>query len=192
MFGLNEQEAELYKDAMQDYAVREITPAIVSKSSFIVPALDEYADKIEPDSEFAKTLLNDIELIITQTTTHIAYDYANMQCDESLGEEEILRKLHNKYESYVMSQFIKFGITFTTESLRDIVGEIIIELPYIYSASVTSPDFDEVKFFEDKMGAYEKYIEENFPDIDYEADMGMGMYEDFFDEDGNPYEDEED
>lgn len=164
MFGFTEEEFEVYKDMAQDYAVRDVAPTIVSASKFLTPVVKHKGGKPKHDTLFIQQILNDIETIITLTTTHMAYDYAYLQYEEDRDEEEILKHLHGKYEDYLVSQFIKYGITFTTEILTKIVGEIILELPFLYTSVAYEDDFDEDEFLDEKLKAYEKYLEENFSD----------------------------
>ncbi len=164
MFGLTEEEVVLYKDLAQDYAVRDVAPTIISASKFITPLVEDKNGKPKPDALYIQQLLTDIETVITLTTTHMAYDYAYLQCESDKDEEGILKHLHNKYEDYLVSQFIKYGIAFTTAILTKIIGEIILELPFLYASVIYEDDFDGDEFLDEKLEAYEKYLEENFSD----------------------------
>ena len=163
MFGLSETEMEKYRSIAQDYAIREVTPTIIGPSKFITP-LEEGSTKENPKPNVAiiQHLLTDIETIITLTTSYMAQDYAHLQCDTDMEDKDILGSLHRKFSHYLTHQFIKYGITFTANSIDNIIEEILLELPFLYLYVVEGDDIDEDEYLEEKMDAYEAYIEENF------------------------------
>ena len=161
MFGLTEEEMDLYRDFAQDYAVMSLAPKIKSNSQFITPVTVQDSDRV-PDLEFLRQLLTDIETVITITTTNMAYEYAHLQCEMELSEDEIVQHLHNKYQDYLIKNFIKYGIAFTEDVIKEIVGEIILELPYLYMSAIQDESFDEDEFLEKRMYAYNDYLNENF------------------------------
>jgi hypothetical protein len=168
MFGLNEQEMDLYKDLAQDFAVRDVAPKVVSNSRFITPLVEGEGGKDTPDVLFIRQLLTDIETIITITASHMAYEYAHLQCESEQPEEEVVRILHTKYEDHLVSQFIKYGIAFTQGILKEIIGDIILELPYLYMTVIEDKDFNADDFLEEKLEAYNKYLDENFSEVEDE------------------------
>lgn len=161
MFGLTEQEMDSYRSLAQDFAIQEATPRIVSNSKFMTPVLKQ-GDELMPDRNFLSQILTDLETIITLTATHMSYEYAHLQCDSDLTETQIIERLHANYEDYVLIQMIKYGLAFTTEVIAEIVGEIVLELPYLYVAVVEDEDFDEDEFLEEKLAAYDAYLDKNF------------------------------
>lgn len=165
MFGLTEDEMELYKDLAQDFAVRDVAPMIVSNSTFMVPVISN-GGKNAPSVQYAKELVTDLETIITLVAAHMAYDYAHLQGETDLDEAEVIQHLHSKYEHYLINQFIKYGLTFSTDATTEIVGGIILELPYLYVAVIEDDDFDDDAFLEEKLSAYNEYLNENFSDIE--------------------------
>lgn len=169
MFGLTEKEMNLYKDLAQDFAVRDVTPIIISKAKVMTPLVQK-GDNSVPDMEYVKLILHDIETIITITAAHMAYDYAYLQAESDKKEEEIIKHLHEKYDNYLFTQFIRYGLAHTLDVISEIIGEIILELPYLYISVIEDENFDEDTFLEEKMDAYERYLEENFPDYEEEEE----------------------
>ena len=163
MFGLTEQEMDLYRDLSQDFAVRELTPRIVGNSKFITPLIQQDGE-IVPNRQYINQLVTDIETLITFVTSHMAYEYAHLQDDSEITEQEIIKHLHSKYEDYLITQFIKYSIAFTTDIASEIVGGIILELPYLYAEVIQDANFDEDEFLEEKLQAYNDYLNENFTD----------------------------
>lgn len=171
MFGLTEEEMNLYRDLAQDFAVMDVTPKIKKEAQFITPVVIQDNEHV-PDLVFLRQLLTDLETIITLTTTNMAYEYAHLQCETELSENEIIQRLHNKYEDYLIKNFIKYGIAFTEDVITEIVGEIILELPYLYISVIQDESFDEDEFLENKLAAYNDYLNENF----------SGLYDDFLED----------
>jgi len=169
MFGLTEEEMDLYRDLAQDFAVRDVAPQVVGNSKFITPLI-MVEDKPTPNRVYVQQLVTDIETIITLTASHMAYDYAHLQCESDMEEQEIIKYLHTKYEDYVVMQFIKYGITFTLDTITEIVGSIILELPYLYVSVIQDEDFDEDDFLEEKLQAYNDYLNENFAEEEEEEE----------------------
>lgn len=162
MFGLTIEEFSLYRDLAQDYAVNQVAPTIINTSEILTP-MNKDAKK-GPNMEFVTQLVGDIETIITLATIHSAYDYAHYQGENELDEAEVIKRIHVDYETYLINQFISYGVTFDIVAISRILGEIILELPYMYSAVIEDESFDPDGFLEEKMMAYEDYLEENFPD----------------------------
>lgn len=177
MFGLTEQEMDLYRDLAQDFAVRDVTPQIISSSKFITPGTLQ-GEELVPNTLFVRQLVTDVETIITLTASHMAYDYAHLQCDSTMREPEIIKHLHQKYEDYLYMQLIKYAIAFTADAVAEIVGEIILELPYLYVAVIQDEEFDEDDFLEEKLQAYNEYLNDNFSEEDDDE-------EDDWEEEGN-------
>lgn len=181
MFGLTEQEMDLYRDLAQDFAVTDVAPKMVNRSQFMTPVyLKE--DKYVPDTFFLRQLLTDIETIVVLTASHMAYDYAHLQCESEMKENEIIKHLHKKFDDYITSQFIKYAIAFTEDVTTEIVGEIILELPYLYVSVIQDDEFDEDEFLEEKLAAYNDYLNENFSDTDEDDDDEDWDEEDFKEE----------
>jgi hypothetical protein len=170
MFGLKEHELDRYIAITQDFAVQDVTPLVISNSKFITPLLREN-DKKYPDADFVIDLIADVETIITLTATHIAYEYAYLQSELEQKEEDIIKHLHTKNEDYLISLFIKYGISFTEDVLIEIIGGVILELPYLYGAVLMDENFDEDKFLEEKLEAYNQYLNENFPKMMTETEL---------------------
>jgi hypothetical protein len=169
MFGLSEQEMDLYRDLAQDFAVRDVAPKVVGNAGFMTPLIQQ-EDKIVPNRTFINQLVTDIETIVTLTASHMAYEYAYLECDSEMSEEEIIQYLHNKYDTYVTQQYIKYGIAATADVVTEIVGNIILELPYLYGSVIEDDDFDEDEFLEERLAAYNNYLNDNFSDSDEEIE----------------------
>lgn len=172
MFGLTEEEMDLYRDLAQDFAVEQLAQTIVKRSQIMTPVV-LVGNERKPDMKFLQRMLTDFEVICTITTTNMAYDYAHLQCDSDMEEHEIINHLHKKYENYVVQQFIKYAVAFTSEIPSEIVGEIILELPYLYVSAISDDEFDEDEFLEQKLAAYNAYMDDNFSysgDEDYDED----------------------
>lgn len=165
MFGLTEQEMDSYKIIVQDYAVRDVTPMVVGSAKFITPVIEQEG-KESPDTEYVNKLVTDVEIVITLTALHMALDYAYLQSDSNKKEKEIVKSLHVKYETFLINQFIRYGVSFTEEVLSEIIGQILLELPYLYLMAIQDEDFDDDQFLIDKMEAYEEYIESTLLDED--------------------------
>jgi hypothetical protein len=163
MFGLTDYEMEMYRNNAQDFAVREVTPRIVSNSKFMTPVLIQ-EDRMIPDRGYVNQIVTDIETIITLTATNMSYEYAHLQCESELEESQIIAQLHEKFEGYVIMQLIKYGLAFTTDVVTEIVSEIVLELPYLYIAVVEDEDFDDELFLEERLEAYNDYLDSNFAD----------------------------
>ncbi|ALA07602.1 hypothetical protein BC01_010 [Bacillus phage BC01] len=160
MFGLSEKDFDEYRDLAQDFAVEELTPNILSGAKLITP-LVEKDGKLLPIPSHINKMLSDLETIITLTTVNMACDYADLVTKLELTEADIIKHLHEKYEIYVTNQFIKYCLCFTTEASDLIVGEIILELPYLYVDAISDEDFDGDKYLEDKLKAYNDYLDNN-------------------------------
>lgn len=166
MFGLTEVEMERYKELAHNFAVQDVTPMIMSKSIIAAP-LKAGASKPSPDAEFVQHLVLDIETVITLTVFSMAYEYAYLQTTD-MDELDIIKHLHHKYDGYLVMQFIKYCVAFTPEIIQEILGEIVLELPYLYSAAIEGDYFDEDAFLEEKLDAYSDYLAEYFSDVDAE------------------------
>ncbi|QXN70650.1 hypothetical protein SP3_00172 [Bacillus phage fHSPT3] len=169
MFGLTEQELDNYRSLAQDFAVQDLSPSVVTAAQIMTPATQENGETV-PDMEFIEKLVTDIETVATLTVSHMAYDYAHLQSDINLSEDEIVEKLENKYETYVINQFIKYGIVSSSDAASDIVIQTLLELPYLYSRAVEDDSFDEDSFLEERLEAYNSYIEKYYGDAKEEED----------------------
>jgi hypothetical protein len=183
MFGLTEHEMESYLSSMQAFAIQEAAPSVVGGAKFMMPATQK-GEKLVPDSTFFKLLVTDIETIITLTATSMAYEYAHLQHEAKLDEHEIVKHLHTKYDTNVLNQFIKYGLVSTTDVIPDIVGTLVLELPYIYAEVMEDEEFDEKDFLAERLEAYDEYLDTNF----YTEEPFEGL-DDYDDED---YDEEED
>lgn len=163
MFGLTESEMDLYKDLSQDFAVRDVAPMVVKNAKFMTHIITHNGKK-QPDAAYVNQIATDVETIITLTATHMAYEYAYLQFSSEKSEVDILKDLHDKYDSYLFSQFIKYGITFTSEVFAEIIGAILLELPFIYLSVIEGEDFEDQGIMEDKIKAYDQYLRDNFPE----------------------------
>lgn len=172
MFGLTEQEMDNFLGLAQDFAVMNVAQEVRNSAQFIIPATHEDGKTI-PNTMYLSHLLTDLEFIITLTSVNMSYEYAHLQCETDLNEEEIINYLHNKFEDFLFRQFIKYGLAPTSDVISEVVGEIILELPYLYAEAIEDEDFDEDVFLEEKLKAYNKYLDENFsyPD-DEDNDSG--------------------
>lgn len=163
MFGLTEEEMNFYRDITQDYAVETVAPKVKKQSIFIVDFVQQ-GDNAVPDMLQLRQLLTDLETIITLTATNMAYEYAHLQCETDLSEEEIVEYLHKKYEDYVFRQCLKYGVCPTADCMDEIVLSTMLELPYLYAEAIDDEDFDEDEFLEERLAAYTKYLDENVHD----------------------------
>ena len=161
MFGLNEQEMELYRDFIHDFAVKEVAPKIVGNSQFITPAVKQ-GDGYTHDSSYLRFMILDVETIITLTAVNMGYEYAYLQSEDTMTEKEIIDHLHKKYDSYINTQFVKYAVACSAEVTKQIIGDIILELPYIYVSIFEDDSFDEDEFLDEKLEAYNQYLNENF------------------------------
>lgn len=161
MFGLTEQEMDNFRGLAQDFAVTNVAQEVIKSAQFIIPVTHE-DDKTIPNTMYLSHLLTDLEFIITLTAMNMSYEYAHLQCETNLNEEEIINYLHNKFEDFLFRQFIKYGLAPTSDVMSEVVGEIILELPYLYAEAIEDEDFDEDAFLEEKLKAYNKYLDENF------------------------------
>lgn len=161
MFGLTEQEMDNFRGLAQDFAVTNVAQEVIKSAQFIIPVTHE-DDKTTPNTMYLSHLLTDLEFIITLTAMNMSYEYAHLQCETNLNEEEIINYLHNKFEDFLFRQFIKYGLAPTSDVMSEVVGEIILELPYLYAEAIEDEDFDEDAFLEEKLKAYNKYLDENF------------------------------
>jgi len=179
MFGFTEQELERYKDLVQTYAIRDLAADIVHGAGLIVE-LVEKDGKYYPVTSSFKTLVTDIEIVLTVNALHMAYDYAHLQDDIEKTEEDIIKYLHDKYETKVINQFIRYGIVTSANVAETVVMEVILELPYLYSLAFKDKEsFDGDAFIEERLYAYDEYIE------------NMGAEEEDDDDDDEDEEDEE-
>lgn len=169
MFGFSEEEMSTYDNIINDYAEEDLVPYILSEVLFMGPAATVNGEK-SVDIPFIEELVSDIAQVIQSTVVSMAYEYAELQCDLDIEESEIIKILHNEYERSLVGEFISHGIAFTSDIPVEIVGDIIIQLPYFYLNALESESVDTDKFFEDKFEAYAAYIEENFPDDSEEGD----------------------
>lgn len=160
MFGLSEREMEFYKNSSQEFATKDVIPSIMGHSKFVTPMIKK-GKKEQPDTDYANQMIGDIETVITLLISHMCYEYAYLQTHSDDEEAAIIKLVHNKYESRLIDLFIKYGIAFSTDIVQEVVGNVVLELPYIYMAALDSDKFDE-KAFEEKMDAYEEYVKENF------------------------------
>lgn len=188
MFGLTEHEMESYLSSMQAFAIQEAAHSVVTGAKFMMPATQK-GEKLVPDTTFFKLLVTDIETIITLTATSMAYEYAHLQHEAKLDEHEIVKHLHTKYDSYVLKQFIQYGLASTVDVVPDIVGTLVLELPYIYAEVMEDEEFDEKDFLAERLEAYDEYLDTNF--YTEEPFEGLDDYDED-DEDYEEYDDEED
>jgi hypothetical protein len=173
MFGLTEHEMETFLSSMQSFAIQEAAHSVVTGARFMTPATQK-GEKLVPDTGFFKLLVTDIETIITLTATSMAYEYAHLQHEAKLGEHEIVKHLHTKYDTNVLNQFIKYGLVSTTDVIPDIVGTLVLELPYIYAEVREDEEFSEDDFLAERLEAYDEYLDTNFYTDDFE---GLDDYE---------------
>jgi hypothetical protein len=184
MFGLTEQEMDSYRMSAQDFAVQDLTPQIVSNAKYMTPIIEQNGERV-PNKLYVAKLVSDIESIIILTATHMAYDYAYLQAESDMQELEIIKHLHEKYEDSVFKYFIKIGVACTPDIYTEIVSEVILELPWLYSKAMNEEKFNVEEFLESKLEAYNDYLNENFNDEDDDD-------EDFDPEDFDDDDDDED
>jgi len=186
MFGLTDQEMDSYRNFAQNFAVEELTPQVVADSQLLAPVLVK-GEKMYPDMPFVNQLVTDLETVITLTTTTMAYDYAHLQAESDLLEDEIIDQLHTKFETFVLNQFIRYGLAFSPEAITRIVSQTILELPYIYAAVMEDDEFNEETFLEERLQAYNDYLDSNFGEDELDEED-----EEYFDEEDEEFFDEED
>ncbi|UNA01469.1 hypothetical protein MG295_00052 [Bacillus phage vB_BcgM] len=173
MFEMTEREMEIYLNSTQDYVKTTIMLIFQQESQIVAPGYrTETGVKVDPT--FLASILRDIETAVTLTLTHMAYDYADFQKDyrDTYGdnEHEIVDNLREKYEGHLMHQFIKYGIVFTSDIIDVVLDELILELPFLYSAAVYE-DIDESDvFLDDRLYAYEELLEKVDQRFDEELD----------------------
>jgi len=186
MFGFTEHEMEIYQNDVQAFAIEEVTTKVVQNSKFVTPAVQQEG-KVVISDRFVQGIFNDIQTVITLTASAMAYEYAFLQDDAEAVEDEIIKHLHTKYEGYTISQFIKYSVVFTQDIIPEIVGELVLELPYLYAAARCSDEFDDELFLEERLAAYTEYLDSNYFEFE-----GLDDYEDFDDEDEEEAFSEED
>lgn len=163
MFGLSEQEMDLYRDLAQDFAVTDVAPQVVGNAQFMT-SMVKIGNEVVPNRAAVNQMATDIETIITMTAVNMAYEYAHLECESELTEEEIIKHLNDKYDTYVVQQFLKYGLVFSADVILEIVGQTILELPYLYASAIQAETFDSDEFLEEKLAAYNDYLTENFSD----------------------------
>jgi hypothetical protein len=171
MFGLTDSEMENYRNNVLEFAMRDITPSIISDSRFIIPAAMHEGQLIADGAHMAHLKL-DLEKIITMVTMDAAYEYADLQCEGELSEAEMIEKIHNHHSSLLVTRFIQYAVSFTTEVIDTIMGFIIPELPYLYSYAIEDDNFDEDLFLDERLDAYESYV------LDMESEDGDEEHDD--------------
>lgn len=157
MFGLTEKELDRYKDLVQTYAIRDLATDVIEDSTLLVDLIVKDG-KYYPVPSFLKTLVTDIEIVLTVNALHTAYDYAHLQTDVNMSEIEIIQHLHDKYETAMINQFIRYGVAFSADVVEEAMTCLIVELPYLYLQAIENEDFDKEKFLEDRIKAYENYL----------------------------------
>lgn len=187
MFGLTEQEMDFYRMSAQDFAVQDVTPQIVSNAKYMTPIIEQNGERV-PNKAYVIKMVADIEAVIVLTATHMAYEYAYLQAESEMEELEIIKFLHTKYENSMFTYFFKVGIACTAEVMTEVVGEIILELPWLYSRAMDEKNFNVEEFLESKLEAYNDYMNENFNDESDPDDFDD--FDDDFDEDFDFDEDE--
>lgn len=169
MFGLTEQEIEIYRMSAQDFAVQDVTPQIVSNATFMTPIISRQGEKV-PDREHVIKMVSDVEEIVVLTATHMAYEYAYLQAESDMEELEIIKFLHDKYIESVFVYMIKIGIACPEEALTEIVSEIILELPWLYSRALDEDKVNVEEFLESKLDAYNNYMQDFPSDLEDDED----------------------
>lgn len=169
MFGFTDYEMDRYRDLAQDFAVTEVAPNVIKQSQFVVQAYMVDNQQVIDKAHLGQ-MVSDLEKIITFTASHMAYEYANLQCELEWEESEIIKHLHTKYEDYLVIQFIKYGLAFTLDVLTEIIGGIILELPYLYVSVMEDDEFDDDKFLEDKLEAYNDYMKNHMQEYKEEPE----------------------
>ncbi|AGT13635.1 hypothetical protein BigBertha_62 [Bacillus phage BigBertha] len=173
MFEMTEREMENFLSSTQDYAKTTIMLIFENESQIVAPGYrTETGIKVDPT--FVSNILKDVEAAVTMTITHMAYDYADFQKDyrDTVGdtEHEIVDKLRDKYEGHLMSQFINYGIVFSSDVIDIVLDELILELPFLYSAAVYEDIDDSDVFLDDRLYAYEELLEKVDQRFDEELD----------------------
>ncbi|AMQ66582.1 hypothetical protein BH753_gp100 [Bacillus phage Shbh1] len=170
-YGLNEDELTTYKQLVQLYTNEGILPSVTESIPFMIPT-NKHG---EPDEVFLASLLKDVELSVTLSVVYMSLEYADLQCSDK-SEEDIVEYLRVKYENYLSTELLNRRVCFSWETVSDVIIEALLELPYMYVNSVENLEFDEDKFLEERLLAYDKYItlefldEEDFSEEDEEED----------------------
>lgn len=173
MFDMTEREMEIYINSAQDYVRTTIMLIFEQESQIVAPGYrTETGVKVDPT--FLASILKDVEAAVAMTFTPMAYDYADFQKDyrDTYGdnEHEIVDNLREKYEGHLMNQFIKYRVVFTSDIIDIVLDELILELPFLYSAAVYE-DIDESDvFLDDRLYAYEELLEKVDQRFDEELD----------------------
>lgn len=169
MFGLSEGEMETYQEVVQNFAVTEVTPKICETAIMVLQAY-KFGDIVAPALADVVSMKRDIESVVTLTSIHMSYEYAHLQCEMEMDEADVIKQLHTKYETYVINQFIKYGLGFTVDTIGHVVGEIMLELPYLYVQAIEDDNFDDDLFLEEKLEAYNNYLDKYFSKKDEDKD----------------------
>lgn len=173
MFEMTEREMENFLDSAQEYARTTVMLIFENEAQIVAPAYrTETGVKVDPT--FLSSILQDVETVLTLTLTHMAYEYADFQKDyrDTVGdtEHEIVDKLREKYEGHLMHQFISYGIVFSSDVIDVVLDELILELPFLYSAAVYEDIDDSDVFLDDRLYAYEDLLEKVDQRFDEELD----------------------
>ncbi|AYJ75141.1 hypothetical protein BSP36_054 [Bacillus phage BSP36] len=169
MFGLSDKELIAYRNTIHDYVLDDLSPYIIEKVVYMAPFITKDGERT-PDLQFVSTLVRDVENVILLAISAMSYEYAHLQCDLDLNEKDIIERLHYKYDNFIVHKFIQKGIAFSPEIVTEIIGDAILQLPYIYVNAIEDEDFDEDSFLEERADAYSAYIDENF--TEEEDDFG--------------------
>lgn len=145
MFGLTESQFNRYKNLVKDFAQGEIFDDITANSLTLTPMVKKKGDtKFTIDQQFFIYLHDDVRMSVLGTFIDMSYTYADMRSEkeEPLEDKEIYEQLHYKYIDSLFNEFVQCGLSTTSETLKELVGTMIIEIPFLYEASAR--DLEEV------------------------------------------------
>lgn len=158
MIEVNSKQHKVLKQMVQKFARDNIGPEIVKETQVVAP-YDKENDKV--DLLFFQSVLTDIDTIITVSSMAMMDDFVKMKQEEIIGDEDILNTLAEEYDTYLVNQFISYGVTFSAEGIDNILTEMIVFLPDLYYSVLE--ENDEMSYFlSDEFFAYLNYLDDNF------------------------------
>lgn len=160
MLGLNEKDLEIYLNSLQDFSKTTIMDLFHGVATMLMPVKTHEDGTEELDQKFSSEVVKDVESICVITAIAMGYEYAHLQLDIDKEEYDIIQHLDKKYDGFIVSQLLKYGLSFTTDIIDAIKQELIMELPYIYQASQSAEGFDPDEFLDIRLPAHEMYMDE--------------------------------
>ncbi|WNO29790.1 hypothetical protein [Bacillus phage SDFMU_Pbc] len=162
---------QLFQD-IEELVYDEMMYTIIPKAMFFVPG-KQTSEGYKANEKYLNELIEDVLLVIETYGQEMLLHY--FECKEkNASEDSIIEELKEEYIETMYNQFIRLGITTTTDTSKIFVYRLLLELPSIYLLHTEGIDFD--KEYDECMEHYEEledYVEA-FLDGD---DEGEDMFE---------------